>query len=156
MMNPFKKNLDVDEKFLLAHRYRRVGVWICILGVPTVLLVVSVIMVALDLSIEFWREWGMYFINLPICVGLYLILFSQEKEEDELYLNLRLRSLAYSVYSIVVTIALLPVFASLGSLVIGRGIVLPDLGGNMAVCTLLLLAANFAYFHNKSRIIQND
>ncbi len=155
-MNPFKKNLDVDENFLLAHRYRRIGVWVCILGIPVVLFLVFAVMIVLDLSIDFWKEWGLYFIHLQLSLGLYLILFSREKEEDELYLNLRLRSLAYSVYSIVVTVALLPVFASLSSLIRGGGIMLPDVGGNMAVCTLLLIVANFAYFHNKSRIAQDD
>lgn len=155
-MNPFKKNLDVDENFLLAHRYRRLGVWICILTFPAVLPLNSVLLLAFDLDTAYWDEWGLYMIHVPLSLGLYLILFSREKQEDELYLNLRLRSLAYGVYSTVVAVALLPVFASLSSLVAGRGIVLPDLGGNMAVCTLLLIVANLAYFYNKFRIARDD
>ena len=155
-MNPFKKKLDVDKSFLPAHRYRHLGIWICILAIPAVLLLNSLLLLAFNLDPTYWDEWGLYMMHVPLSLGLYLILFSQERQEDELYLNLRLRSLAYSVHSIVVAVALLPVFAGLSSLVAGKSIVLPDVGGNMAVCTLLLVVANFAYFYNKSRIARDD
>jgi hypothetical protein len=155
-MNPFKKSLDVDGSFLLAHRYRRVGVGVCILGIPMVLLLNSALLLVFNLDPAYWDEWGLYMMHAPVSLGLYLILFSQEKQEDELYLNLRLRSLAYGVHAIIVTVALLPVFASLSSLVRGGGIILPDVGGNMAVCTLLLIVANFAYYLNKQRIARDD
>lgn len=155
-MDLFKKKLDFDENFLLAHRYRHLGIWVCILGVPAVLLLNSVLLLLFDLNPAYWDEWGLYMMHVPLSLGLYLILFSQEKQEDELYLNLRLRSIAYSVYAIVVSVALLPVFASLSSSIRGGGTVLPDIGGNMAVCTLLLAVANFAYVYNKSRVTIDD
>lgn len=155
-MNPFKKNLDVDESFLLAHRYRRVGMGVCILGIPVILLINRMFLSVFNFDPTYWDEWGLYMMHIPLSLGLYLILFSREKQEDELYLNLRLRSLAYGVHAIIVTVALLPVLASLSNLFRGGGIILPDVGGNMAVCTLLLIVANFAYYLNKQRIARDD
>ena len=156
MTNPFKKSLSFERDSLLPHRYRKIGIWTCGLGVPLVLLINSLLLITLDLDPDYWDEWGLYLMHVPLSVGLYWILFAEEKNEDEFYLSLRLRAIARGVMMIVVTMAMLPVYGSLGSLIIGWGIVLPDIGGNMAVCTLLLATANFAYFYNKSRMATDD
>ena len=152
MTSPFKKSLSFERDSLLPHRYRKIGIWTCGLGVPVVLLINSLLLITLDLDPRYWDEWGLYLIHVPLSVGLYWILFAEEKNEDEFYLSLRLRAIARGVMMIIVAIAMLPVIASVRSLIIGREIVLPDAGGNMAVCTLLLIYANAAYFFNKSRI----
>ena len=156
MMNPFEEYFRSDKDFLLHPRYRRVGMWTCMLAIPAALLLNSLLRLLADLNTTFWDEWGLYMMHLPLSIGLYLMLFSQEKNEDEFYLSLRLRAIARGVIMIVSAVALLPVFANLHSFIIEREIMLPDVGGNMAVCTLLLVYANFAYAYSKSRIAQDD
>ena len=155
-MNPFEEYFRSDKDFLLHPRYRRVGMWICLLAIPTVVVIDRVLRLAFNLGFKYWIEWGLYMMHLPLSIGLYLMLFSQEKNEDEFYLSLRLRAIARGVIMIVSAVALLPVFANLHSFIIEREIMLPDVGGNMAVCTLLLVYANFAYAYSKSRIAQDD
>lgn len=75
-MNPFKKKLDVDNNFLLAHHYRRWGVWICILAIPAALLLNSALLLVFNLDPAYWDEWGLYMMHVPLSLGLYLILFS--------------------------------------------------------------------------------
>lgn len=156
MENHLMKLFDARTDFLLPHHYRAIGKWIFWLSVPAVLLITSSLMIAFDLEFAFWDEWGLYLMHLPLSIGLYLVLFSKEKNEDEFYLNLRLRSIARGVILIVVAVALLPFYSNLFGLVVGRAIVLPDIGGNMAVCTLLLVYANGAYFYNKLVATKDD
>ena len=156
MMNPFEAYFRSDKDFLLPPRYRRIGICICILAIPIVIVFDRVLRLVLNLGSEYWIEWGLYMIHIPWGVGLYLILFSQEKQEDEFYLNLRLRSVAKGVVMIVTAIALLPIYSIIGSLIVGRDIVLPDIGGNMAVCTLLLVYTNAVYAYAKYRMANND
>ena len=156
MTNPFEEYFRSDKDFLLHHRYRRVGMWVCLLAIPAVVVLDRVLRLVFNLGSEYWIEWGLYMMHVPLGVGLYLILFSQEKQEDEFYLNLRLRSVAKGVVMIVTAIALLPIYNIIGSLIIGRDIVLPDIGGNMAVCTLLLVYTNAVYAYAKYRMASND
>ncbi len=157
-MNLFKKSLSFEKDSLLAHRYRRLGLWICILAIPAGLLIKSLLLITLNLDSHYWDEWGLYTMHLPLSLGLYLILFSEERQEDEFYLSLRLHAVARGVIMIVTAEALLPVFANLSNLVVRREaiLILPDVGGNMAVCTLLLFYANLAYAYNKHRTAKDD
>ena len=94
--------------------------------------------------------------HVPLSIGLYLILFSKERDEDEFFLNLRLRSIARGVVMIVTAMVLLPFYSNVFRLFTNADVALPDVGGNMAVCTLLLAYANAAYFYNKSATAQDD
>ena len=156
MTNPFEEYFRSGKDFLLHHRYRRVGMWICLLAIPAVVVLNRVLRLVFNLGSEYWIEWGLYMMHLPLSLGLYLILFSEEKQEDEFYLSLRLRAVARGVVMVVTATALLPVIASIRSLFLGGEAMLPDVGGNMAVCTVLLIYANAAYFYNKSRMVIDD
>lgn len=155
-MNILKKVFGFEADSLLPRRYRIIGIWMCVLVIPEAFLIDFLLREAFDLNSSYWNEWGLYILHLPLSVGLYFILFSKEKNEDELYLGLRLQSITRGVMMIVVAIALLPVCSNLGSLIIGRAVTLPDVGSNMAVCTLLLIYANGAYLVNKFRLTTDD
>ena len=152
MENHFMKSFSAQVDFLLPHRYRIIGMLVCFLSVPGVSLIFFLVRKIFGVSMAFWSEWGLYLIHVPLSLGLYLILFSEEKNEDEFYLSLRLRSIARGVIVTVSAMALLPFYANLPALIVERNITLPDVGGNMAVCTLLLVYANVAYAYNKSSV----
>ena len=105
----------MDTKFLFPHRYRLVG---CILAIPS-----AVIMI-----LSMYYEFGFPFLHLSttpsnlnvfseyflfqltdhnftgevaailVIVGLLMVAFSREREEDERTMKLRLESLLWSVY----------------------------------------------------------
>ena len=126
------------------------------MAIPVVLLLNSALLLLFDLDSTYWDEWGLYMMHVPLSIGLYLILFSKERDEDEFFLNLRLRSIARGVVMIVTAMVLLPFYSNVFRLFTNADVALPDVGGNMAVCTLLLAYANAAYFYNKSATAQDD
>ena len=156
MWNPLRDSFSTDRNILLPHCFRKIGMLIFFLGIPAVLLLTSLFVLLFNISFAFWDEWGLYLMHVPLSFGLYLVLFSEEKNEDEFYLSLRLRSIASGVIAIVSAMALLPFYMNVLWLIIGRDTALPDIGGNMAVCTLLLAYANGAYLYNKSLIEKDD
>ena len=151
-----EKNLGAQVDFLLDRHYRRLGKVVLVLTIPAVLLFHWLAVHTVGANSAYWDEWGLYLIHTSLSLGLYLILFSKEKNEDEFYLSLRLRSIARGVIMVFSAVALLPFFFNLVGLVIGRSFALPNVGGNMAVCTLLLFYANMAYLYNKSQIAKDD
>ncbi|MGB3849876.1 MAG: hypothetical protein WA958_07895 [Tunicatimonas sp.] len=155
-MDIYKHALGFERDSLLPHYYRSIGIGVCLLIIPEAFLFDALLQAVFNLESSDQDQWGLYTVHLLLTVGLYFILFSREKSEDEFYLDLRLRAVTRGVMMIVVAMVMMPVFANLSSLFIGRELVLPDVGGNMAVCTLLLFYANIAYFFSKFRMVIDD
>lgn len=145
------KTLRIETDYLLAPKYRKVGKVICILGLPVILLI-AMGLLFLGVDIKILDEFGLFIIHLPLSLGLYLILFSKENNEDEFYLSLRLKSISRGVVILIIAIILLPIFSNLYNLIVGDNIVLPDVGGNLAICTLLLAYSNVVYWYNKRKL----
>ena len=93
------KDLEKIEIFLLSTSYKRLGLWVIMLGLPVVLLLATLLVFTLPDGIfpGFWDEWGLFLLHIPLSAGMYLILFSKEKEEDEMYQMLRLKALMHGV-----------------------------------------------------------
>ena len=112
----------------------------------------TVEILALGIDIELLDEFGLFIIHLPLSLGLYLILFSKEKNEDEFYLSLRLKSISRGVVILIIAIAMLPLLSNIFNLIVGENIALPDVGGNLAFFTLLLIYSNLVYWYNKRKL----
>lgn len=145
------KTLRIETDYLLAPKYRKVGKLVCIFG-WLVIVPFTVEILALGIDIELLDEFGLFIIHLPLSLGLYLILFSKEKNEDEFYLSLRLKSISRWVVILIIAIAMLPLLSNIFNLIVGENIALPDVGGNLAVCTLLLIYSNLVYWYNKRKL----
>jgi hypothetical protein len=145
------KTLRIETDYLLAPKYRKVGKLVCVLGWLVIVLIARGLL-SLGFDRELLDEFISYFLHLPFSLGLYFILFAKEKKEDEFYLSLRLRSISRGVVLLIIVIAMLPLLSNIFNLIIGENIVLPDVGGNLAVCTLLLFYSNIVYWYNKRKL----
>jgi len=145
------KTLRIETDYLLAPKYRKVGKLVCIFG-WLVIVPFTVGILALGIDIELLDEFGLFIIHLPLSLGLYLILFSKEKNEDEFYLSLRLKSISRGVVILIIAIAMLPLLSNIFNLIVGENIALPDVGGNLAFFTLLLIYSNLVYWYNKRKL----
>jgi hypothetical protein len=145
------KTLRIETDYLLAPKYRKVGKLVCVLGWLVIVLIARGLL-SLGFDRELLDEFISYFLHLPFSLGLYFILFAKEKKEDEFYLSLRLKSISRGVVLLVLSTAMLPVLSNLHNLIIGENIALPDVGGNLAVCTLLLIYSNIVYWYNKRKL----
>jgi hypothetical protein len=105
----------MDTKFLFPHRYRLVG---CILAIPSA--VIMILSMYWEFSFPFlhyssgkstqgiFSEYFLYQItdhnftgevaSILVIVGLLMVAFSREREEDERTMKLRLESLLWAVY----------------------------------------------------------
>ena len=137
------KTLEIETDYLLAPKYRKVGKLVCIFGwLVVVLLMQGLLFLGVDR--ELLDEFGLFMLHLPLSLGLYFILFAKEKKEDEFYLSLRLKSISRGVVLLMITASMLPVLSNIQNLIVGGDIALPDVGGNLAVCTLLLIYSNLS------------
>lgn len=105
----------MKTRFLFPHKYRRIG-WV--LAIPSLLLMLLVLHADFEFSFLYYGKgnsifnfddnnflFGMHRHNftdevgsLVLIVGLLMIAFSREKEEDERTGKLRLESLLWAVY----------------------------------------------------------
>ena len=152
------KSLSEIQNFLLPHSYHRYGLMILITGVPIVLLMMTVIVFNIDEPEfkSFWDYWGGYLLHAPLSLGLFWMLFAKEKEEDEMYLMLRLKATFHGIRFIFIAILFLPGLSMVWAWYQHRPIELPDIGGNLAVVTLLLAYAYGAYWWMKKKQEQDE
>lgn len=152
------KDLSHIEKFLLPTAYRMYGMWLIVAGIPAVLVVFSVIILSFKEGTDqsYWDIWGGYFIHIPISVGLFWTLFAAEKQEDEMYTALRLKATLHGIRFIFIAILFLPVFSIVSALWRETAVTPPNLGGNLAIVSLLLLYANVTYWHLKRKALSDE
>ena len=146
------------EKFLLPNRYKKYGRRVLVLGIPVVLSIFSLVVFQIDsrVFIEYWDEFGGYLLHIPLSLGLFWILFSHEKEEDEMYHLIRLKAMFHGIRFIFVAILMLPGFALVNNLITGDPVSMPNIGGNLAVVTLMLVYANGSYWYMKRKLHQDE
>jgi hypothetical protein len=126
-------------------------------GIPTLLILLSLIVIATG-SRSFsaiWDEWGGFVLHIPISIGLFWILFAKETAEDEMYFGLRLKAMFHGVRFVFAAFIFLP-FISIVRMAFGYELTQIDVGGNLAVVSLLLLYANGSYWIMKKKMEREE
>jgi hypothetical protein len=147
------KDLHIINQFLLPSHYRRYGWYLLIAGVPTVLVLFTLLIFnwSSEAFRTYWNEWGGYLLHIPLSLGLFWTLFASEKDEDEMYQALRLKATFHGIRFIFLAMLLLPGISLARHWFTDSALQTPDVGGNLAVVTLLLLYANVAYWWMKKK-----
>ncbi|MCP2045706.1 hypothetical protein [Pontibacter sp. HSC-36F09] len=136
---------------LLPYRYKRYGLWVLITGIPIVTLL-TFALISLGLiprNDAFFDEWSKPIIYYPIIIGLALLNFSKEKEEDEMVQHVRYQSFMTGVLYLIVGLLMLPLFTNIVRLLEGRAIGMPDVGGMLGALALLLF---YTYIYLRIRL----
>jgi hypothetical protein len=89
-------------------------------------------------------------------VGLFFLLFSREKEEDEMYMALRFKAMMHGIRFTFVAILFFPAWVWASTLWSGHPYHFPEVGGNLAVVTLLLFYANATYGYFKYQLAKDE
>ncbi|MDX5417843.1 MAG: hypothetical protein LPK09_01410 [Hymenobacteraceae bacterium] len=142
---------------LLPHRYKRYGVLVLLAGIPLMMLL-SVAILELGIVTEkksFFDEWSYPMVYYPIIIGLALLNFSEEKQEDEMVQHLRHQAFMTGVFYLIVGLLMLPVFTNALELVRGREFGMPDVGGMLGALTLLLFYT-YSYFRIKLHQVRKE
>ncbi|CAD5250609.1 MULTISPECIES: hypothetical protein [unclassified Imperialibacter] len=127
-------------------------------GIPLVLLAFTVVVMtgAMDRFSAFWSGWGLFFLHVPLSIGLFFLLFAREKEEDELFLALRFKAMMHGIRFTFVAMLFLPMMAWVSAIWRGMPYHFPEVGGNLAVVTLLLLYSNATYGYFKYQLAKDE
>ncbi len=146
------------HNFLLPFPYRRRGLYLIFLGTPLLLLLLSTVVfqVNTDDFKMYWDDFGGYLLHAPLSLGLFWLLFSVEKDEDEMFQQLRMKAIFHGIRFTFTAVLFLPAFGLLKSLFTNAPMALPDIGGNMAVVTLMLTYANASYYLMKKRLKKDE
>ncbi|GHA67117.1 hypothetical protein [Pontibacter akesuensis] len=130
----------IDIK-MLPYRYRKIGFWMLLSALPVALALVGLLLATGSIADPraFFSEWNYSIVYYPLIVALALLVFSEERQEDEMVQSLRYKSLVSGVYFLVVALLLLPFYANIYTLIMGKNSIMPDVGGMLG--TLLLLLA---------------
>ncbi|MHC2990070.1 hypothetical protein OB13_00115 [Pontibacter sp. HJ8] len=146
---------------LLPHRYKRVGYGTLIAGLP-VMAGLSFMLIKSGLvtdSRAFFAEWTYPMVYYPLIIGLALLNFSEEREEDEMVLALRYQSFVTGVFYLVMGLLWLPFFSNIAGLLSGHALRMPDVGGMLGALALLLgyTYASFRYrLYRTRRALETD
>ncbi|MEJ8803626.1 hypothetical protein [Pontibacter sp. H249] len=138
---------------LLPCKYKYAGKWVLIAGLPVVAAIVYLFKstgVITD-SRSFFDEWNDALVYYPIIIGMALLVFSEEKQEDEMVQNLRYKAFVSGVFFLIMAILWLPVFGSIMALIRGKSIGMPDAGGMLGALFLLLLYTYLSFKYNLYR-----
>lgn len=152
------KNLDQIEKFLLPYAYRKRGFVLMGAGLPLVFLVMSLLVINYDNDevMNYWHEWSGYVLHIPISLGLFWILFASEREEDEMFLSLRLKATFHGIRFIFSAVLFLPIISMISAFGFGNELKTINVGGNLAIVSLLLLYANISYWYLKRKLFKDE
>lgn len=138
---------------LLPYTYKKYGFWILILGLPIVAAIVYLFKstgMIID-SRSFFDEWNDTLVYYPIIIGMALLVFSEEKQEDEMVQSLRYKAFVSGVFFLVIALLFLPVFSIIVDSVRGRSLGMPDVGGMLGTLFLLLLYTYISFKYNLYR-----
>lgn len=143
---------------LLPARYKKVGLWILVAGLPVVAGIIKALLATgiITDARSFFEEWNYPLVYYPIIIGLAILNFSEEKYEDEMVQNLRYKSFVSGVCFLVVGLLMLPFYSNLYNLLVSRSIKMSDVGGMLGALTLLLvyIYASFKYnlYHTRKAL----
>ena len=138
---------------LLPYRYKRYGLWVLIAGIPALTLL-TFALISLGLiprNDAFFDEWSKPIVYYPIIIGLALLNFSEEKEEDEMVQHLRYQAFMLGVLFLIVGLLMLPLFTNVVRLLEGKAAGMPDVGGMLGALSLLLF---YTYIYLRIRLHQ--
>lgn len=146
---------------LLPNRFKRYGLWVLIAGMPALtLLTFALLSIGLiPRSDAFFDEWSHPIVYYPIIIGLALLNFSEEREEDEMVQHLRYQAFMTGVLYLIVGILMLPLFTNAVKLLEGSTLGMPDIGGMLGALALLLFYtyASFKYkLHQTRKALETD
>ncbi|WP_276498764.1 hypothetical protein [Pontibacter litorisediminis] len=119
-------------------------------GIP-VAAAISYLLVATGVvtdSRTFFDAWTYPMIYFPIILGLALLVFSEEHQEDEMVQSLRYKAFVSGVFFLVMALLWLPFFSIVLALVRGRSIGMPDAGGMLGALFLLLVYICISFKYN--------
>ncbi|WP_299825865.1 hypothetical protein [uncultured Pontibacter sp.] len=138
---------------LLPYKYKQTGKWVLIAGLPVVAGIVYLLKTTglITNSISFFDKWNDAMVYYPIIIGMALLVFSEEKQEDEMVQNLRYKAFVSGVFFLIMAILWLPVFGSIMALIRGKSIGMPDAGGMLGALFLLLLYTYLSFKYNLYR-----
>lgn len=146
---------------LLPYRYKRYGLWVLMAGIPTLTLL-TFALISIELiprSDAFFDEWSHPIVYYPIIIGLALLNFSEEKEEDEMVQHVRYQAFMTGVFYLIVGLLMLPLFTNVVRLLEGKTSGMPDVGGMWGALALLLFYtyASFKYkLHQIRKALEAD
>jgi hypothetical protein len=135
---------------LLPNRYKRFAFWIMLGGLP-LLGVLSILLLQTGLITDeqaFFKEWNYPMVYYPIIIGMALLVFSEEKEEDEMVQSLRYKAFVSGVYYLVIGLVMLPFYFNLYTLFVRQSIRMPDVGGMLGALILLLVYIYGSFRYN--------
>lgn len=152
------KNLNQIEKFLLPQSYRKRGYVLLSVGAPVVLIIMSIFVINYESDgiMEYWGEWSGYLMHFPISLGLFWILFASELDEDEMFLSMRLKATFHGIRFVFIAMLFLPIISMISAFGFGNQLKSIDLGGNLAVVSLLLLYSNISYWYLKRKTLKDE
>ncbi|MER2999403.1 hypothetical protein [Pontibacter populi] len=138
---------------LLPYTYKKYGFWILILGLPIVAAIVYLFKSTglITDSRSFFDEWNDTLVYYPIIIGMALLVFSEEKQEDEMVQSLRYKAFVSGVFFLVIALLFLPVFSIIVDSVRGRSLGMPDAGGMLGALFLLLIYTYASFKYNLYR-----
>lgn len=155
------KNERLYSIQLLPYKYKKYGFWTLIGGLPIVAAAIYLLVstgIITD-SEPFFDEWNNALVYYPVIVGLALLVFSEEKQEDEMVQNLRYKAFVSGVFFLIMAILWLPLFSIVVATIRGRSIGMPDSGGMFGALFLLLIYtyASFKYnLHRTRKALETD
>jgi hypothetical protein len=138
---------------LLPNKYKKFGVATLMAGLP---LAFGIIFILLELKIitnarSFFDTWSNAVLYYPIIIGLALLNFSEEKQEDEMVQNLRYKAFMNGVFYLVVALLWLPFYTNIAAMIIGKSMGMPDMGGMLGALALLLVYTYVSFKYNLLR-----
>ncbi|WP_299991078.1 hypothetical protein [uncultured Pontibacter sp.] len=146
---------------LLPHHYKRYGVLMLVAGIPLMMLL-SILFIGVGAVTDtktFFAEWNDPMVYYPIIIGLAILNFSEEKEEDEMVQHLRYQAFMTGVFYLIVGILMLPLFYNVFRLLRWASIGMPDIGGMLGALALLLFYTyiSFRYkLHQVRKALETD
>ncbi len=152
------KNFDHIERFLLPPTFRKYGFLLIGAGLPLLFLVMTVLVINQNSAevMHYWGEWSGYLLHIPISLGLFWVLFAAEREEDEMFLSMRLKATFHGIRFAFIAVLFLPVISMISAWGFGNELKTIDVGGNLAVVSLLLLYSNVSYWYLKLKALKDE
>ena len=151
------KSLNPIEDYLLPTAYRKYSYYLLVGGIPLIIILftLSLLLFRQANVPALWDEFGGFALHLPISIGLFWMLFAREQYEDEMFLQLRLKATFHGIRFIFIGVLALPIIIWIKSYGEENLLTMPDIGGNLAVVSLMLVYANGTYWMLK-RNLQKD
>lgn len=135
---------------LLPNKYKKIGIWILVAGLPVAAGIIFVLVKTGVISEpkSFFDDWNYPLVYYPIIIGLAILNFSEEKQEDEMVQYMRYKAFVSGVYFLVIALLLLPFYSNIYTLLVNKSMGMPDVGGMFGALSLLLVYIYISFKYN--------